>query len=155
MRQCYRCGYRYSGDKPRCLSCGARLTALDRLGLWRGLRRYRARRGAAPFAPVGRLVLLMVVLAVAYTMVVPQVGAPGNPTTGALAHPVRPPLGVSQGAAVAARALLVAHGPNHLRQAPPSLAPDGARAVIAPGNRAGCPTPLAVAPPRAMRHRCR
>lgn len=152
MRQCYRCGYRYSGDKPRCLSCGARLTALDRLGLWRGLRRYRAERGAAPFAPIGRLIPIMVVLAVAYTMVVPQVGAPGNPTTGAQS---RPPLGVSQGAAVAALSLLVAHGPNHLRRAPPSLAPDGARAVIAPGARAGCPTPLAVAPPRAMRHRCR
>ncbi len=155
MRQCYRCGYRYSVDKPRCLSCGARLTALDRLGLWRGLRRYHAERGAAPFVPVGRLVPLMVVLAVAYTMVVPQVGAPDNPTTGALAHPVRPPLGVSQGAAMTALSLLVAHGPNHLRQAPPAIAPDGVWAVIAPGNRAGCPTPLAVAPPRAIHHRCR
>jgi len=83
MRQCYRCRYRYSGDKMRCLSCGVPLTALDRLGLWRGLRRYRAKRGATPFAPIGRLILITIVLAVAYTMVVPQVGAPGNPTPGA------------------------------------------------------------------------
>jgi len=133
MRQCYRCGYRYSGDKPRCLSCGARLTALDRLGLWRGLRRYRAERGAAPFARVGRIVLVIAVLAVAYTMVVPQVGTPGNPTTGAQS---RLPLGVSQRAAMAALSLLVANGPNHLRQAPQALVWEGNRTVIAPSNQA-------------------